>query len=260
MKAQSEIHFMILNHDGKRTPVEKTERVKFGAAFTLIELLVVIAIIAILAALLLPALAKAKGKAKSVACLNNMKQIVLAATMYSDDNNNFMVPYRRDPSPILGPLFPNGYDSTTDQVWEDILYSESYCKNTNSFNCTANKPGGRLNIGINLRFGGKNKSSKVSDLRKPTETLCFACVGYATNVKDANADLDTMMWDPAKAGWTQFHPPTDSDYSSQPWRPCNKHERRCQIGFADGHAKAMKAGQLGFALPLGDPGAMWDEF
>jgi prepilin-type N-terminal cleavage/methylation domain-containing protein len=63
-------------------------------AFTLIELLVVVAIIALLLAILLPALARAKDNAKTVACCVNLRQLNVAAQMYASENEGFMLPAR----------------------------------------------------------------------------------------------------------------------------------------------------------------------
>jgi prepilin-type N-terminal cleavage/methylation domain-containing protein len=71
-------------------------------AFSLIELLVVMAVIAILAALLLPSLSSAQAKGRQIACLNNLRQLQMAWTMYLGEHNNVMPENKMTGSGLLG--------------------------------------------------------------------------------------------------------------------------------------------------------------
>src|SRR6266850_7528759 len=113
--------------------------------FTLIELLVVIAIIAILAAMLLPALTRAKCKAKGIACLNNHRQLSMAWRLYTEDNRDVLI-YASGSSAAFNPkdsTWMSGnlnFDPANKSNWdpnEDIYRSPMwpYCKSLAILKC-----------------------------------------------------------------------------------------------------------------------------
>ena len=207
-------------------------------AFTLIELLVVIAIIAILAAILFPAFATARGKAREAVCKSNLRQIGMAVTMYAEDNDG-LYPYAVDPADAFTPQI---WDSLPDFQKEipNISYVQvtliPYVKSLEIFHCPSDtgfdvEDFGRADDGSPLQIdpNGKPKNAYPSSYVKFGTSYY-----YRTQIAYEHA------------GETTFQFPSNVNVlfdGAGAWHG-NFLTQRYETLFADGHVKSLSRAQI----------------